>query len=83
MRSISDNHVNMTEGVEGIHHAARLLLDTRELGDMLEMVQLVLRIDINARFLVEDASLLVVAVKSLIEDSNYVGIPFRIRSTTT
>ena len=71
----------MTEGVEGIHHAARLLLEARELGDMLEMVQLVLRIDKNARFLVEDASLLGVALKSLIEDSNYVGIAFL--STTT
>ena len=76
---ITDKPFNVMEDVEGLLHAARRLLDAMELGRMLEPVFVV--IPETFPLLFEVASLLGVALKSLIKDNNYVGIAFL--STTT
>ena len=62
------------EGVEGLLHAARLLLDAAELGHMLEPVCAV--IAENFLLLFEGASLFGVALESLIENTLYLGVVF-------
>ena len=60
------------EDVEGIHHAARLLLDAMEPGPMLEDMSVVLCQMFP--FIFEVASLLGVPVESLIENTLYSGV---------
>ena len=65
--SIPDKPFKVMEGVEGLLHAARLLLDAAELGHMLELVCAV--ISQNLLLLFEEASLFGVALESLIENT--------------
>ena len=63
---IPDKPFNVMEDVEGLLHAARLLLDAMELGPMPEPVFVVIRETFPLLFFFEAASLLGVALKSLI-----------------
>ena len=60
------------EDVEGIHHAARLLLDAMEPGPMPEDMSVVLYQTFP--FIFELASLLGIAVESIIENTLYSGV---------
>ena len=63
---IPDKPFNVMEDVEGLLHAARLLLDAMELGPMPEPVSVVLRETFPLLFFFEVASLLGVALERLI-----------------
>ena len=72
--SISDIPFKEPEGVQGILLAARLLLEARKLGHMLEPVLVVFRKNFGLIF--EGASLLIVALDSIIENTLYSGVVF-------
>ena len=65
--SIPDKPFKVLEGVEGLLHAARLLLDAAELGHMVEPVCAI--IAENFLLLFEGASLFGAALESLIENT--------------
>ena len=73
---------NVMEDVEGILHAARLLLDAMELGPMPEPVFVVIRETFPLRLsFFEVASLLGVALERLIENTLYFGVIFLLART--
>ena len=67
------------EDVEGLLHAAMLLLDAMELGLMREPVFVVIRETFPLLF--EGASLLGVDLESVIENTLYSGVVFLLRQT--
>ena len=74
---IPDKPFNVMEDVEGILHAARRMLDATEPGPMPENVFVVLRETFPILFFVEVASLLGIALESLIENTLYSGVVFK------
>ena len=66
---IPDKPFKVMEGVEGLLHDARQLLDAMESGPMLELVCVVLRE--KFRLLMEGAALLGIGLESVIENTLY------------
>ena len=74
---IPDKPFNVMEDVEGILHAASRMLDAMEPGPMAENVFLLLRETFPILFFMEVASLLGIALESLIENTLYSGVVFK------
>lgn len=75
---IADNPFEVMEGIEGLFRAPSRLLDAGELGHVPEPVFASSRPD-TFLFLFECASILGVAIDSLIENTPYSGVVFPLR----